>query len=487
MNNAASSLDAVFNPGSVAVTGASPGKQGQLFLDSFLASGFEGRIYAVNSRGQEVSGMKAYAGIMELPEPVDHVVCCIPAPAVPGFVRQCGAKGVKAVSIFTAGFSETGTGEGRRLEGEVARAARETGVRVIGPNCLGVYVPRIGLSYTSDFPRQSGSVAYICQSGGNSVYVTRAAGYRGVRFSKVISYGNACDINESELLEYMARDEDTRAVAIYIEGVRDGPRFYRALSQVAREKPVVVLKGGHTGAGARAAASHTGSLAGSDEVWHELLQQAGAIRVYSLEELVDVLVTMSLLPAPAGRRLGVFGGGGGATVLGVDDWSRHGFVLPPLPSAILQEIRASVPTEAGLILHNPIDLSSFAYSERFYGLIRTLMTCQDFADLSVIHIGFGQAAWFSTSAFDAEINFFREAVIKLKSETNRPLALVMQYLITGWDWQKGIDDLQQGCAEAGVPVYHSMAGAARAVDRVLRLHEKRRARTPAQVHVRGAE
>ena len=473
MKKQPSSLDAVFNPKSVAVTGASPGKQGQLFLGSFLASGYKGKVYAINSKGQEVSGLKAYKSVQELPEPVDYVVCCIPNTAVPQFIRDCAAKGVKVVSVFTAGFSEIGTEEGKRLEKEVARAARETGVRVIGPNCLGVYAPKVGFSYTTDFPKQSGSVAFLCQSGGNSVYTTRAAGYRGVRFSKVISYGNACDINECELMEYLAQDDETEIVAIYIEGVRNGPRFYRALTELTGTKPVVVLKGGYTQAGAKAAASHTGSLAGSDEVWDELLQQAGAIRVYSLEELVDVLVTLYLLQTPKGRKVGIFGGGGGATVLGADDWSKHGFVLPPLPKVIKEELRASVPNEAGLILHNPIDLSNFAYSERFYSLIKRLLTYEGFADISVIHIGFGQAAWFSTSMFDAEIGFFKDAVIKLKSDTNRPLALVMQYLITGWDWQKGVDDLQQGCAEAGVPVYHSMAGAAKAIDRVLRYYEKR--------------
>src|SRR5512136_896851 len=214
MKKQPSSLDAVFNPKSVAVTWASPGKQGQLFLDSFLAPGYKGKIYAINSKGQEISGMKAYRSVTELPEPVDYVVCCIPAPAVPEFIRDCGARGVKAVSVFTAGFSEIGTEEGRRLEKEAVRAARETGVRIIGPNCLGVYAPKAGFSYTSDFPRESGSVAYICQSGGNSVYVTRAAGYRGVRFSKVISYGNACDINECELLEYFIQDNETEIVAV---------------------------------------------------------------------------------------------------------------------------------------------------------------------------------------------------------------------------------------------------------------------------------
>lgn len=470
-----SSLDAVFSPESVAVVGASPGKSGQLFLDSLLACGFQGKIYAVNSRGEDISGLRAYTSIRDIPGTIDYVVCCIPAPAVPQLVKDCAAKEVKALSVFTAGFSEIGTEEGTRLETEVTRLARETGVRVIGPNCLGVYSPRARFSYTSDFPNESGHVAFVCQSGGNSVYTTRAAAYRGVRFSKVISYGNACDINECELLEYLATDDETSSVAIYIEGVKNGPRFYRALKRLASTKPVVVLKGGYTTAGAHAAASHTGSLAGSNQVWDRLIHQSDAIRVYSLEELVDMLVTLSLLPVPAGRRVGIFGGGGGATVLGTDDWAKFGFVLPPLPGPIKEELRRSVPNEAGLILHNPIDLSSFAYSERFYALIKKLLTSEGFADISVIHIGFGQAAWFSTSVFDAEINFFKEAVTRIRNEVDRPLVLVMQYLITGWDWQKGIEDLQRGCADAGIPVYHSMASAAQAVDRLLRYYERRNA------------
>ncbi|MBL7119734.1 MAG: CoA-binding protein [Dehalococcoidia bacterium] len=471
------SLDALFYPTSVAIVGASPGKPGQLFLDSVMASDFGGNVYPINPRGVEVSGLTAYANVKDVPGTIDYVVCCIPAPAVPQLIRDCAAKGVKTVSLFTAGFSESETEEGKRLEMEISRLAHASGVRIIGPNCLGIYSPKVGLSFTSDFPKESGRVAFMCQSGGNSTYVIRAAAYRGVRFSKAISYGNACDINECELLEYFAQDTETEVVAVYIEGVNDGRRFCRALRELSQVKPVVVLKGGYTPAGAGAAASHTGSLAGSDQVWDELLQQAGAIRVYSLEEMVDMLVTLSLLPRPQGRRVGIFGGGGGASVLATDDWASHGFVLPPLPQAAREEIRSLVTTEAGLILHNPVDLSSFAYSEGFYNLVRRLLTYEGFVDLSVIHIGFGQAAWFSTSVFDAEIGFFRDAVVRIRSEIDRPLAVVIQYLITGWDWQKGIEDLQRGCTEAGLPVYYSMASAAKAIDRLLRYHEKRSAAT----------
>ena len=471
------SLDSLFYPSSVAIAGASPSKPGQLFLDSVMASDFRGSVYPVNPRGGEVSGLTAYANIKDVPGTVDYVVCCIPAPAVPQLIRDCAAKGVKAVAIFTAGFSESETEEGKQLEAELSRLARASGVRIIGPNCLGIYTPRIGLSFTRDFPKESGQVALICQSGGNIVYLLRAAGHRGVRFSKAISYGNACDIDEGELLEYFAQDTETEIVAVYIEGVKDGHRFYRALRQLTQAKPVVVLKGGRTEAGVGAAASHTGSLAGSDQVWDSLLQQTGAIRVYGLEEMVDMMVTLSLLPRPQGRRVGIFGGGGGATVLATDDWAEYGFILPPLPQVLKEEIRGSITTEAGLILGNPVDLSSFAYSEGFYNMVRKLVTYEGFADLSVIHFGFGQGAWFDASTFDREIESFRNAAARTHGETDRPLAMVIQYDIAGWPWQKSKEDLERFCAEAGLPVYYSMASAAKATDRLLRYHEKRLAAT----------
>ncbi len=469
-------LHQVFHPASVAVTGASPFKSGQLFLDSILASGYHGKVYAINSRGEEISGMQAYRSVADLPGPVDYLICCLPAQAVPQLIRDCATKQVKVVSIFTAGFAESGTQEGGRLEAEVAALARQTGVRVIGPNCLGAYCPASGLSFTADFPRETGKVSYACQSGGNSVYVTRAAAYRGVRFSKVLSYGNACDINECELLEYFAQDKETEIVALYIEGVCDGQRFFKALRELCEQKPVVVLKGGYTASGAETAASHTGALAGSDSVFDQLLHQTGAIRVYSLEELVDMLVALDKLPDLDGNRVGIFGGGGGASVLATDDWAGAGFVLPPLPGPARDKLRGMVSTEAGLILRNPLDLSSFAYSEGFYGLIKDLLTLDDFVDFSVIHIGFGQAAWFSTSVFDSEINLFRDAVARLQGQVNTPLIMVMQYLISGWDWNKGIEELQRGLAEAGVPVFYTMSSAAKTMARLLRFCERRRLR-----------
>jgi len=473
--NKQANLDSIFNPTSVAIVGASPGKAGQQFVDSLITSGFKGNIYPVNPRGEEVSGTAAYASIGDVPGPVDYVICCIPAPAVPQLIRDCGAKGVKAVSMFTAGYSESGTEEGKQREAEISRLAKAAGVRIIGPNCLGLYSPKLGLTFGYPLPVEGGRVAFMCQSGGNTSYVIRAAGQRGVRFSKAISFGNACDIDECELLEYFAQDGETDAVAVYIEGVKDGPRFYEALRELARSKPVVVHKGGYTPSGAGAVASHTGSLAGSDQVWDQVLRQVGAIRVYSLEELVDMLVTFSLLRPPGGRRVALFGGGGGASVVATDDWDRAGFTLPPIPQVVREEIGEMVTSQAGLILNNPLDLSSFAYSDDFYYLIRKLSTDDGFADLSVVHIGFAQMAWFSETAYVAVVDSLREAFIKIHKEVDRPLALAVQYLVTTWDWRKALEALQEPCSEAGMPVYYSMASAARAIDRFMRYHERREA------------
>jgi len=471
--NSAEAMDRIFNPASVAVVGASPGKSGQEFLEGLIGYGFEGRIYPINSRGEEVCGQPAYSDIKDVPGPIDYVVCCAPAPAVPGLIRDCAAKGVRAIGLFTAGFSESGSEEGSRLEAEIAHLARSVGVRLIGPNCLGIYNPKLRLTFGYPHPQGVGRVAFMCQSGGNTSYIIRAVGQRGVRFSKAISFGNACDINDGELMEYFAQDPETDVIAAYIEGVRDGPRFRRAVMRAAAAKPVIVHKGGYTPAGAGAAASHTGSLAGSDRVWDELLEAAGAIRVHSLEDLVDMIVTFSLLRPPQGRRVALFGGGGGATVVATDDWDRSGFTLPPIPHAVRKDISGMVTSEAGLILTNPLDLSSFAYSDDFYGLVRRL--CQDtaFADLSVIHIGFAQMAWFSETNYSLVVDGLREAAMRMYPEMDRPLALAVQYLVTTWDWQKALQDLQEPCSEVGIPVYYSMASAARAIDRFMRYREWR--------------
>src|SRR4030043_219720 len=266
-----SNLDFVFNPKSVAVTGISPSRgydaMAETYLRALVECKFKCPIYVINPKGGEFRGRKLYPSVKDIPDSLDYVICCIPAPAVPQLIRDCATKGVKTVQFFTSGFGENGTEEGRRLEAEVCELARQGGIRLIGPNCMGVYCPKVGLSFAPDYPTESGPVSFMCQSGGNAIYFTRYAAQRGVRFSKLISFGNAADINENELMEYLTADPETEIIAAYIEGFKDGRRFSQAVRRAAHEKPVIIMKGGRTGAGARAVASHTGAMAGSAKIW----------------------------------------------------------------------------------------------------------------------------------------------------------------------------------------------------------------------------
>ena len=481
MVNRFESLDRIFSPKSVAIVGISTSgggvsNTGKLFLDILLEHRFKGNIYPVNPRGGEISGFRVYPNINDIPQPVDYVISCIPAAHILQLIKDCARNGVKAVSVFTAGFSETGYVEGRELEREIGRLARETGVRIIGPNCMGMYLPKAGVSFAADFPEDSGYVGLICQSGGNTIYTVRAAAERGIRFSKVISYGNACDVNESELLEYFAQDDETNIVAAYIEGVKDGRRFSRALRDLCAVKPVAILKGGYTDAGKGAAASHTGSLAGSDEMWGSLMEQVGAIRVHSLDELVDVLVTFQFMRVPQGRRMAIYGVGGGATVLATDDCAAAGFLLPPLPEEIREELREELRrafgSDVGTILGNPLDFPPIASSDDVYSSVLRKILGWDGIDLLLCHVplrGIMLTLPLACAIFDSQVR----NVLKIANESIKPVAMVVHCLASAESRQAASRYVAE-CSEAGLPVYYSVAGAAKAIDRLLRYDDYRR-------------
>jgi len=457
------SLDTVFNPTSIAIAGVGPVTTGRLYLQSLLKAGFKGNIYPLHPDGGEIDGFKIYPNVRDVPEPVDFVVSCVPAQVVPQLVRDCAEKGVKVISMFTSGFSESGSEEGRRLEAEIVRLARAGGVRLIGPNCMGVYSPKAGLSFVFDFPRDSGGVAFVCQSGGHTIYFVRAAARRGVRFSRVISYGNACDVDETDLLEYLTHDPGTEIVMAYIEGIKDGGRFRRILRELCATKPVVVLKGGSSQAGARTAASHTGSMAGSDEVWDGLLKQAGAIRVDTLEELIDMAVTFQFMRASRGRRVAMVGGGGGASVVATDTCAQNGFLLPPIPRAVDDAIRDSLPTEAGAILTNPVELNMSP--ESCYTIASSLLRSEAF-DLLLCNLVFGQPPW---PFFDPWYDIVCDTAARVNANVDKTLAMVMHSDVPG-EGERFLD-LERVCYEAGIPVYHSVSGACRAIDRFMHYHK----------------
>ena len=468
---AQSNLEYAFHPRSVAVVGASNDamKAGYGYVSGMLELGTMGKVYPVNLDGNEVLGLRAYSSVKDIPSPLDYVISCIPARRVPQLVEDCAASGVKVIHLFTSGFSETGDEEDVKLEAEVLRAARQAGIRIIGPNCMGVYSPVAGLTFYPTLSTRSGPVAFISQSGGHAEDIIRLGSLRGLHYSRVVSYGNASDIDESDILEYCAQDTDTSVIGAYIEGVKDGRRFLQVLKDAAKAKPVVMLKGGRTEAGTKAAVSHTGSLAGADEVWTGLYQQTGVIRVFSLSELVDMMLTFLFLPVPRGFNVAIVGEGGGISVLASDDCASAGLSLPPLPQKIRQELSRSIP-RAGTSTRNPVDLvMSLQSPSDFYDTI-TLVASYELIDLVIIHIAVdyplimpgGQERMVETV----------DAVIRAGRACGKPLAVALITAGTSGNWEVVVK-LQRQCAEAGFPVYPSIDRAAQAISRFIHYHQKR--------------
>src|SRR3990172_1894173 len=294
-SGATAAIDAIFHPRSIAVVGASanPDTPGYDYLHSLQTFGYAGTIYPVNPRAEEILGLPSYPSLRDVPGDVDYVISCIPASAVLDLVDDCAAKGTRALQLFTARFSETGRPEGADLERRLAQRARAAGVRIIGPNCMGLLYPAQGISFRADMPRRPGKIGLLSQSGNLLFELTYFGEPRGLRFSKAISYGNGLDLNESDFLEYFAADAETAVVGAYVEGVRDGRRFLAARGSAPAPKRVVVLRGGRTAAGGRAAASHTAALAGQRDVWEAAVAQAGALPVDTLEELIDMLLAFA--------------------------------------------------------------------------------------------------------------------------------------------------------------------------------------------------
>ncbi len=466
-------LEFLFHPNSVALVGITTAKTWHwtlTFLEGLLEIGFDRPLYLVNPKGGEIKGHKVYASLKDVPGNVDYVIGLVNAQIAPKLVEECAEKGVRAIHFCTAGFSETGEEPRIKLESELAEIARKKGIRILGPNCMGIYCPKSRLSFSPAFPEESGPVGVISQSGGNSIYLVRQAALRGVRFSKVISYGNACDINESDLLEYLAHDVDTKIIALYIEGIKDGKRFRRALEQATKEKTVVLLKGGTTEGGARAVAGHTASLAGSRATWDALCRQLGIISVTSVEEMIDVLITLLFLPLPSGRNALLFGAGGGASVLIADQFERSGLRVPPIPPEMVAQIAEFTPI-AGNILRNPVDYSQAMPNTE--SVIKTfgILSRWEGADFLVVFIRTGQ---FTASRIsDHQLGHLLMSRFPItQGQLPKPVVMVIECSIIPHEAEAILAAIRNSIA-SGLPVYHSFASAATAINLVLSHAERR--------------
>ncbi len=474
---AVSGLEAIYHPRSVAVIGASPwsfgaGGAGAMYLHSLKEMGCPA-IYPVNPKHEEIEGFRCYPSLAAIEGPVDHVISALPARAVPGIVSDCIAKGVRTLHLFTAGFKETGDEAMADAEADVVAAATGAGIRVLGPNCMGLYVPSSGLSFIMGFPTEPGPVAMISQSGTNAGEFVRGASRRGIRFSKVISYGNASDIDESELLEYLANDPESEILACYIEGVKDGRRFFRALKRAAAAKPVIVLKGGRTESGQRAAKSHTGSLAGSAQVFAALCRQTGALQVSNLEEMTNLTVAFRFGKVPVGNRVAVVAGGGGISVAAADEIDDAGLLCPTLPVEVQQKLLEFIPA-AGSSVRNPID-AFIAFDPTRLGDTVRIAGEADNIDAVIVQMDFtspGFAMSPAASDPDAAIGALVDAIAEGGAGSGKPSIVVSQEKLDV-DTVRYTAVFQEKCWQAGLPVYPTAGRAAVATARLLRWKEGR--------------
>jgi acyl-CoA synthetase (NDP forming) len=330
------------------------GKLGNIILRNLVDASCKAIVYPVNPKADEILGLKTYHSVDVIPNDVELAIIVVPAPVVPGVMEQCAEKGVKAVVVIAGGFREVGA-EGQKLENDLVRVAVKAGIRVIGPNCQGVNNPHHGLCATWPLVKKKGPIAIITQSGTVGAAIACWAEEEGIGISKCVALGNKVDINECDLIEYFGRDPNTRAIAIYIEGVADGARFIRACSSVSKAKPIIALKGGKTPAGMKAMESHTKSLAGRDEVFDAVCRKAGVIRVDALEQLFDAAKISSLVSPPRNPGLLIITSSGGSGILAADEAQQLGLKLPAPSQEAKQKLGAQLPSQC--IISNPFDLT----------------------------------------------------------------------------------------------------------------------------------
>jgi acyl-CoA synthetase (NDP forming) len=350
-------FDYIFNPRRVALIGAST-ENG--FAHSLTNAKLWDKLYLVNPRYSELVGKKCYASILDVPDDIDYVVLAVPATQVPKVLTECIEKGVKTAHVFTAGFSETGLPERIKLENQVKDVAKGK-IRLIGPNCMGIYCSKSGLSFAFDASFEEGPVGVVSQSGTFGVEFLNIGKIRNLKFSKVISYGNAVDLDCPDFLEYLADDPDTKVIALYMEGTKNGSRLKSALFNAARKKPVLALKGGVTEHGSRAASSHTGSLAGSPEIWSSIFKQTGVAQVEDFDELLNASLALTYAPYPSGKGTTIITNSGGFSVLETDACVKAGLEVPQFREETLAQLRKMVPV-AGTSIGNPLDAWPIFYN-----------------------------------------------------------------------------------------------------------------------------
>lgn len=432
-------------------------KMGTGQLASLLMQGFEGPIYPVHPSQEEILGLKAYRSIDEVPETPDLVVMVLPTDIVPGILDECGRAGVRAAVVTSGGFREVG-GKGNELEKELVRVALEHGIALIGPNCIGVSNFQVGLN-TTYFPYEQdpGQVTVISQSGTYSCHIYGYTKRMGIRLSHTVSVGNSAVTDISDCLEYFADEPGTRAIALYVEGIRDGGKFLAAARKAVARKPVVALYVGGTGAGARAGMSHTGAMAGDDALYDGLFRQEGIIRAYSVEDMLDWSWTLATQPVMSSNRVCVLTNAGGPGASMADSCNRAGLEVPLFSRDLQSRIREILPHTAAYI--NPVDMTFYMNFQDLYETIPRLILQSGEVDGMVVYGVFGSLLYRTVEEkLGGRVDYQVDRVIPVVMELlDRYTELPREYgvpIIVSSFWGRD-DDALEFLSDNGIQVFPS--------------------------------
>ena len=356
------SISDVLNIKSVAIVGISA-SMGYYWPHSMLQWEHDLSVHLVSLSGGEVLGKPVYKRVLDIPDEIDYAIVAVPHPAVEEVLKDVVKKGAKGATIFTSGYSELGTKEGWEREESLKRLTDTLPIRVFGPNCMGLMYPKIGFAFMPTIKQLSGNVGFLSQSGGVVITSYTAAVEAGIGFSKIFSFGNAIDIYPSELLDYFEDDEETDVIGLYIEGTEHGKHLLHSLERVARKKPIVAIKGGRSQEGTRAVSSHTGALAGRNDIWNAAFNQANVVTVDTLEDFQATLGLFSKCPLPKSRDVGILAISGGTSVIYTDLCVERGLSVPESSPETQEKLRSLI-REVGNAVGNPIDLAADYYHDQ---------------------------------------------------------------------------------------------------------------------------
>ncbi len=443
---------------SIAVVGASsnPTKIGHAILKNLLISGFEGKLYAVNPHSKEILGVKCYPSVLDIKGRVDSAIIAVPASVVKDVVKQCAKKGIKGLIVISGGFKEVGN---VKEEEELAKICDKHNMAMIGPNCLGVvnmnkHIDSIFLpTYKMKRPKL-GDISFITQSGAVGSVILDLLGESDLGVSKFISYGNAAHVDESNLLAYLREDDQTKVIAMYIEGIKNGRRFYEELKKTTKVKPVIVLKAGRGSLASKAAKSHTGSLAGDYKIFSSMLRQAGAIEARNMEELFD-LAKIFLQPLPQGKRILVVTNGGGEGVLTVDAIEEDKLELSELSKKTIGKLKRKFPKH--VVIGNPLDLTGDADAERYRVALENVVNEKGIDAIIVITL-------FQTAGLSSEVV---EDIMAISNTTDKTLVVVA----SGGEYTRTLMKILESY---GIPTYESPSDAVNAIAKAHWYYQKRK-------------